>query len=130
MEMAKLMLHDKGLPKTFWAEAVSTAVYLLNRCPTKAVWNRTPFEAWSGRKPSVKYFKVFGSIAYAQVPKEKRHKLDESSEKSIFIGYSTMSKGYRLYNLKIQKVIASRDVIFDEKLRWSWKQSQVEDQSV
>ena len=67
MEMAKSMLHDKGLPKTFWAEAVSIAVYLLNRCPTKAVWNKTPFEAWSGRKSSVKHFKVFGSIAYAQV---------------------------------------------------------------
>ena len=130
MEMAKSMLHDKGLPKTFWAEAVSTTIYLLNRCPTKAVWNRTPFEAWSGRKPSVKHFKVFGSIAYAQVPKEKRHKLDESSEKSIFIGYSTMSKGYRLYNLKTHKVIASRDVIFDEKSRWNWEQNQVEDQSV
>ena len=92
MEMTKLILYDKGLPKIFWGEAVSTTVYLLNRCPTKTVWNRTPFEAWNGRKSSVKYFKVFSNIAYAQVPKEKRHKLDESSEKSIFIRYSTMSR--------------------------------------
>ena len=124
------MLHDKSLLKIFQVKVVSIAVYLLNRCPTKAVWNRTPFEAWSGRKLSVNYFKIFGCIAYAQVPKEKRHKLDEASEKSIFIGYSTMSKGYRLYSLKTNKVISSIDVIFDEKSRWNWEQNQVEDQSV
>ena len=45
MEMAKSMLLEKGLPKTFWPEVVNTAVYLLNRCPTNIVWNKTPFEA-------------------------------------------------------------------------------------
>jgi transposase InsO family protein len=37
MEMAKSMLHEKGLPKAFWAKAVYIAIYLMNRCPTKAV---------------------------------------------------------------------------------------------
>ncbi|RVW33419.1 Retrovirus-related Pol polyprotein from transposon TNT 1-94 [Vitis vinifera] len=46
MEMAKAMLYEKGLPKIFWAEAVNTAVYLLNRGPTKALLNKTPIEAW------------------------------------------------------------------------------------
>ena len=55
MEMAKSMIHAKGLLKSFWADTVHTAVYLLNRCPTKAVMDRTPTEAWSGRKPSVKH---------------------------------------------------------------------------
>jgi len=45
MEMAKSMLFEKGMPKEFWPEAVNTAVYLLNRCPKRAVWNMTPFEA-------------------------------------------------------------------------------------
>jgi transposase InsO family protein len=107
MEMAKSMLHEKGLPKSFWAEAVYTAVYLMNRCPTKAVWNKTPFKAWSGRKSSIKHLKVFGCICYVQIPKEKRYKLDETSEKCIFVGYSSMSKGYKLYNLKTNKVIIS-----------------------
>ncbi|KAL0301377.1 UNVERIFIED_CONTAM: Retrovirus-related Pol polyprotein from transposon TNT 1-94 [Sesamum radiatum] len=49
MEMARSMLQEKHLPKAFWAEAVYTAVYLLNRCPTKAVQNMTPIEAWSAR---------------------------------------------------------------------------------
>ena len=50
MEMARTMLMDKGLPKIFWVEAVYTAVYLLNRCPTKAVQEKTPIEAWSDKK--------------------------------------------------------------------------------
>ncbi|KAL5562281.1 hypothetical protein UlMin_032028 [Ulmus minor] len=52
METERAMLMEKGLPKTFWAEAIYTAVYLLNRCPTNAVKDNTPFEAWSGRNPS------------------------------------------------------------------------------
>ena len=60
VEMARSMLHEKGMPYHFWGEVVNTAVYLLNRCPTKAVENLTPFEAYSGRKPSVKHLRVFG----------------------------------------------------------------------
>ncbi|KAL0325748.1 UNVERIFIED_CONTAM: Retrovirus-related Pol polyprotein from transposon TNT 1-94 [Sesamum radiatum] len=71
MEMARSMLQEKHLPKAFWAEAVYTAVYLLNRCPTKAVQNMTPIEAWSGKKPSAKHLRVFGSICYVHIPKRK-----------------------------------------------------------
>ena len=85
---------------------------------TKAVWNKTPSEAWSGRKPSVNHLKVFGSVCYAHIPKEKRYKLDEVSEKCIFVGYSSQSKGYRLYNLKTNKVVVCRDVLFNENVSW------------
>ncbi|KAL0323709.1 UNVERIFIED_CONTAM: Retrovirus-related Pol polyprotein from transposon TNT 1-94 [Sesamum calycinum] len=113
----------------FWAEAVYTAVYLLNRCPTKAVQNMTPIEAWSGKKPSAKHLRVFGSICYVHIP-EKRHKLEEKTEKGIFLGYSTQSKGYRIYNLKTKKLIISRDVEFDEDAMWNWDEEKVERQSV
>ncbi|RVW16070.1 Retrovirus-related Pol polyprotein from transposon TNT 1-94 [Vitis vinifera] len=93
MEMAKAMLYEKGLSKIFWAEAINTAVYLLNRCPTKALLNKTPIEAWSGRKPSVRHFKVFGCLCYSQVPKERRSKLDETSEKCIFMATWNWEEG-------------------------------------
>lgn len=125
-EMAKSMLYEKGLPKSFWGEAVYTAVYLLNRCPTKPLENKTPFEAWSGRKPSLNHLKVFGCVCYAHVPKETRHKLDEVSEKCIFVGYSSKSKGYRLYNLQKNKVIISRDVLLDEKMSYDWKEKDIQ----
>ncbi|KAK4402464.1 Retrovirus-related Pol polyprotein from transposon TNT 1-94 [Sesamum angolense] len=130
MEMARSMLQEKHLPKAFWAEAVYTAVYLLNRCPTKAVQNMTPIEAWSGKKPSAKHLRVFGSICYVHIPTEKRHKLEEKTEKGIFLGYSTQSKGYRIYNLKTKKLIISRDVEFDEDAMWNWDEEKVEIQSV
>lgn len=78
VEMAKSMLHEKGLPKSFWAEAVYTTVYLMNRSPTKALDDKTPLEAWNGRKPSVSHLKVFGCVCYSQIPKQKRYKLDET----------------------------------------------------
>ncbi|CAL2225681.1 unnamed protein product [Prunus armeniaca] len=126
MEMARSMIFEKGLPNTFWVEAVYTAVYLLNRCPTKALQNKTPIEAWSNIKPSAKHLKVFGCICYVHIPKEKRHKLEEKSEVGIFLGYSSQSKGYRIYNPKTKKFLISRDVEFDESASWNWEEEKVE----
>nr|KYP59938.1 Copia protein [Cajanus cajan] len=110
MEMARSMLKEKGLPNTFWAEAIYTAVYLLNRYPTKAVRDKTPIEAWSGKKPSAKHLRVFGSIWYD----EKRHKLEDKTVRGIFLGYNSQSKGYRVYNLQKKKLTISRDIEVDE----------------
>jgi len=125
MEMARSMLKEKGMPNTFWAEAVYTAVYILNRCPTKAVKDKTPIEAWSGRKPSAKHLRVFGSICYIHVPDQRRHKLEDKTIRGIFLGYSTQSKGYRVYNLQTKKLVISRDVEIDENASWNWEEEKV-----
>ena len=57
--------YVRRLPNQFWAEAVSIFVYLLNLSPTKVVMNRTPYEVWHGRKPSVSHLRIFGCVAYA-----------------------------------------------------------------
>ena len=114
IETVRSMLADSQLPQKFWAEALSTAVYLRNRSPTRAVEGKTPFEAWTGQKPDVKNFRVFGCVAYAHIPKDERHKLDSKAKKCIFLGYGTNTKGYRLYDPQCNKVIHSRDVVFDE----------------
>lgn len=116
MEMARSKLKYKKMPNKFWAEAVYTAVYLQNRCCTRALQDKTPLEAWTVSKPSVKHLKVFGCICYVHVPDQKRHKLESKAEKGIFIGYNSQSKGYRIYNLETEKVIVSRDVIFDKEV--------------
>lgn len=118
VEMARSLLKAKNLPNQFWGEAAATAVYLLNISPTKAVLNQTPYEAWMGRKPRVSHLKFFGCVAYALVPFHS--KLDEKSEKCIFIGYSPQSKAYRLYNPISGKVIVSRNVVFNEEACWEW----------
>ena len=111
------MLIDAHLPHKFWAEALSTAVYLRNRSPTKAVEEKTPYEAWSGDRPNVKHLRLFECIAYALVPKDERKKLDSKSIKCIFLGYGAEIKGYQLYDVERGKVLHSRDVIFDESSR-------------
>ena len=62
MEMSRCLLFEKSMPKRFWAEAVNTSVYLLNRLPTKAVKRKTPYEVWFREKPAVNHIKVFGSV--------------------------------------------------------------------
>lgn len=78
----------------------------------------TPQEAWSGRKPAVDHFRIFGCIAYAHVPDEKRKKLEDKSLKCVFLGVSGTSKAYKLYDPLTKKVVVSRDVIFDENQTW------------
>ncbi|KAH9752860.1 hypothetical protein KPL71_014876 [Citrus sinensis] len=109
LDMAISMLKSKRLLKEFWAEAVACAVYLSNRSPTRNVWGKTLQEAWSGRKPGITHLRVFGSIAHVHVPDESRAKLDDKSEKFIFIGYDNNSKGYKLYNPNNGKIVISRD---------------------
>src|ERR1044072_2337374 len=82
MNMVRSMLYCKKLPKSFWAEAVACAVYLLNRCPVKSVRGKTPEEAWSGKRPNLSHLKVFGCVAYAHVPDQLRKKLDDKAERS------------------------------------------------
>jgi hypothetical protein len=82
------MLNEKNLPNYFWAKAVATTVYIMNRTPTTIVHGMTPEEKFIGKKPNVSHLRVFGCIAYVHVPDEKRSKLDPKAEKCIFIGYS------------------------------------------
>ena len=114
VETTRSMFADSGLPKRFWAEALSTAVYLHNRSPTTSLQSKTPFEAWFGHKPDVNHLRVFGCDAYAHVPKDERRKIDSKAKKAIFLGYGDGIKGYRLYDTEKQRVFYSRDVIFNE----------------
>lgn len=87
MNMVRSMLKSKGLPNSFWGEAVVTATYVLNRCPTLKLEGKVPEEAWTGRRPSVKHLRVFGSVCCRHVPDQRRRKLDDKSEQLVFVGY-------------------------------------------
>ena len=113
VEMARSMLLNSKLPKKFWGEAISTAVYLKNRTPVEAL-NKTPFEVWHGKKPKVNHLRMFGSDAYAHVLRDERAKFDTKTRKCIMIGYGNVTKGYRLYDAIEGKIIYSHDVQFNE----------------
>ena len=107
MNMVRSMLTAKQIPKTFWPEAVNWTVHILNRCPTLAVKNKTSEEAWSGHKPLVDYFRVFGCISHVHVPDNMRVKLDAKSFKCILLGVSEESKAYKLFDPLSNKIIVS-----------------------
>ncbi|XP_058765508.1 uncharacterized protein LOC131639000 [Vicia villosa] len=108
MNMVRSMLSGKSLPKELWGEAVSTATYLLNRCPTKKLEKLTPEEAWCGFKPNLSHLRVFGSVAYKHVPGQLRKKLDDKGEEMIFVGYHSTG-GYKLFDARNRKIQISRD---------------------
>lgn len=120
MNMVRTILTEKGVPKSFWPEAVQWANHVLNRSPTVAVKDKTPEEAWSDRKPDVGYFKVFGCIGHVHIPDQRRTKLDDKSIKCVLLGFSSESKAYRMYDPVKKKIHTSRDVAFEEAQQWDW----------
>lgn len=116
-ESARTMIRAKDLPKTLWTEAVNTAVYVFNRTThssRKGVRSETAYEEWTGRKSELGHIRVFGSTAYAHVPKPFRKKLDDKARKLILVGYQDESANYRLYDTTKRSIVVSRDVVFNE----------------
>ena len=75
---------------------------------------KTPKEVFTGIRPDVSHIRIFGSVCYCHVHADNRKKLDPSREKGLLVGYSEISKAYRVYILAHRRIIVSRDVQFDE----------------
>jgi hypothetical protein len=90
--------------------------------PTRALQKRPSFEVWFGYKPNLQHLKIFGCICFTYVPQVKRDKLDKKSELGVFIGYSSPSKAYRIFQPQYGRILVSRDVDFMEDKQWKWKQ--------
>ncbi|RLN27572.1 hypothetical protein C2845_PM05G34840 [Panicum miliaceum] len=120
--MARCMLKAMNVPGRFWGEAVTMAVFVLNRAPTKALQNMTPYEAWYGHKPDVHFFRIFGCVAHVKVAGVHLRKLDDRSTPMVLIGYEPGTKAYRLYNPATDRVHVSRDVVFEEGRAWNWEE--------
>ena len=111
MFCVRSMLKEKILPLELWAVVVNTCVYVLNRSYTKSLENSTPYEKWSGRKPSIEHLQVFGSVVHVKTTK-RVNKLEDRSNVLVFIGYELGTKAYRCLDPLSFKVTISRDVIF------------------
>src|SRR5437667_3241821 len=114
--MASTMLNEYRLPKYFWAEAISTACYTLNRVLLRPIISKTPYGLYFGYTPKINYFRVFGSKCYILNSKDYLTKFDPKSDEGVFLGYSTNSKAYRIFNLRSLLVEESLNVSFDESL--------------
>ncbi|POM74849.1 Rve domain containing hypothetical protein [Phytophthora palmivora] len=103
VEMARCMLYHESVDKKWWAEAVNTAAWIINRIPN-SVTIKTPYEIVYKTKPLLKNLKVFGALGYAHIPNEKRRKLDAKAFKCRFMGYKDGVKGYRVMNVTTGKM--------------------------
>jgi hypothetical protein len=120
--MARSMMKSAGMPGRFWGEAVTTAVFILNRAPTRAVAGKTPYEAWHGKKPPVHFFRTFGCLAHVKIVKPNQRKLDDRSKPMVFIGYEENGVNYRVYDPVDKRAHVTRDVVFDEGTAWNWEE--------
>ena len=116
LEMVRSMMVQANLPITFWGDALLTAVYILNRVPSKSV-SSTPYELWNNRKPDLSNLRPWGCAAFVHDMSHQHGKLGPRGKKSIFIRYSEHSKGYVFIGEQSSGSVTefeSRDVIFLE----------------
>ncbi|GJX46244.1 retrovirus-related pol polyprotein from transposon TNT 1-94 [Tanacetum coccineum] len=113
-EMSRTMLNEQSIPQKFWCNAVDTSTYILNRILIRPILGKTPYEIFRGRKPSLEYFKVFGSKCFILNTKDYLTKFDPKSYEGVFLGYSQNSKAYVVLNKHTMKVEESLNVTFDE----------------
>ena len=112
LEKVQCVLSQAKLGKEFWGKVVTYASHIINRLPASANEGKTPLEVWS-RPPTTNYdsLHIFGCLAYYHV---KDSKLDPRAKKTIFLGFSSGVKGYRLWCTETKKIIHSRDFTFNE----------------
>jgi hypothetical protein len=114
-EMACVMIHSKNLAQHFWGKAVNIACHIINRFYLRPETNNTPYEIWRGKKPTVTYFRTFGSKWYILRDRENLGKFDPKTDEGIFLGYSLNTRAYRVFNKRIKTVMESINVVIDDE---------------
>ncbi|GJY47577.1 retrovirus-related pol polyprotein from transposon TNT 1-94, partial [Tanacetum coccineum] len=110
------VLTDKAskLPLFFWAEAIATACYTQNRSIIIPTHEKMAYQIINDRKPSIKHLQIFGCTCYLTRDGENLDKMKEKGDLCILVGYSTQSKGYRVYNKRTRLIVESIHLRFDE----------------
>ena len=111
LDLTRAMLHHRDVDKCFWAEAIATAVYIRNRVTSRSLPSTTtPYHLWHGKAPEIGHLRVFGCTCWYTIPKRKTKKLDRRAAEGIMVGYSKLSKGYKIWDIEQKKFVVSRDV--------------------
>nr|GFA49397.1 Gag-Pol polyprotein [Tanacetum cinerariifolium] len=114
VEAARTMPSAAKVLLFFWAEAIATAYFTQNRSLVIHRHEKTPYHIINNRKPSVKFFYIFGSICYIVRDNENLDKMKVKGDECIFVGYSTQSRAYKVFNKRTRVIMESIHVNFDE----------------
>ncbi|GJW92048.1 putative ribonuclease H-like domain-containing protein [Tanacetum coccineum] len=115
IEAARTILADSKLLTTFWAEAVNTACYVQNRVLVIKPHNKTPYELFLGRKPALSFMRPFGCPVTILNTIDHLGKFDGKANEGFFIGYSTNSKSFKVFNSRTRILEENLHVKFSEE---------------
>jgi hypothetical protein len=114
VDTALTLISQSNLPLTYWPYSFATSVFLINRLPTETLNLKSPWEVLFGTTPTYTSFKIFGCSCYPLLRPYNKHKLDLRSKECVFLGYASHSKGYLCLDTSNNKLLISRNVVFDE----------------
>ncbi|GJY75531.1 putative ribonuclease H-like domain-containing protein [Tanacetum coccineum] len=114
IEAARTMLADSKLPTTFWVEAINTACYVQNRMLVVKPYNKTPYEVFHGRTPTLSFMRPFGCLVTILNTIDHLGKFDGKSDEGFFVGYSLNSKSFRVFNSRTRIVEENLHIRFSE----------------
>ena len=112
------MLRTAKLPKTFKAEVVKTAYYIINKSPSTTIEMKTPMEMWTDKPTNYSFLPIFRCPTYVMYNNQEKIKLDSKSKKCIFLGYIDGVKEYCLWDPITRKIIINKNVIFERKKKF------------
>jgi hypothetical protein len=121
LDMARTILDEYKTPNRFWAEAINTVCYSINRLYLHRILKKTSYELLTGKKPNVSYFRVFGSKCFILVKRGRKSKFSPKAVEGFLLGYDSNIRAYKVFNKYTRLVEVSCDIVFDET-----KGSQVE----
>ncbi|GKA68613.1 retrovirus-related pol polyprotein from transposon TNT 1-94, partial [Tanacetum coccineum] len=116
IEATRTMMNGSVLSKNFWTEAVRIACYTQNRSIIVKRHDKTPYEIFRKRIPDISYFYVFGCPVFIHYHKDHLGKFDAKADDGYFLGYSFVSKAFRIFNTRRQQVEGTYHVTFDESM--------------
>ena len=111
--MVRSMMSQYDLSISFWGYAFETTTFILNRVSSKAI-EKTPYEIWTGKIPSLSFLKIWGCEAYVKC--QISDKLAPKSDKCLFMGYPKETKGYYFYNASENKVFVAQNGVFGKRI--------------
>lgn len=110
----RTLLFQARLPPSYWVEALHVVAHVLNITSSKTIQNQIPYTLLFNKRPTYNHLRVFGCLCYPNLNHSNLNKLSPRTTPCLFLDYPSQHRGYRCMNLKTNKIIISRHVLFDE----------------